>query len=86
MSNNQVFESRKVLVELTVFPLGCNGQTIDQIAKVWDEVDKTDLFHERTFNGTCIEGEWNEISPVIYTCYQRVQDESPQGFLTVSIR
>jgi uncharacterized protein YqgV (UPF0045/DUF77 family) len=86
MFDNQAFENRKVLVELTVIPLGSNGQTVDQIAKLWDESNKTDLLIERTFNGICVEGEWNEICPVIYTCYQRVQDDSLNGFLRVSIR
>ena len=86
MLNDQAVDTQKVLVELSVIPLGGNGKNSDQIAKVLNNVDKTGLFYERTRNGTCIEGEWNDISALIYTCYQRVQEQYPQGFLKVSIR
>jgi uncharacterized protein YqgV (UPF0045/DUF77 family) len=82
MLNDQVVDTRKVLVELSVIPMGGNGQ----MAKVLNVVDKTGLFYERTHNGTCIEGEWNDISALIYACYERVQEQYPQGFLQVSIR
>ena len=82
MLNDQVVDTRKVLVELSVIPMGGNGQ----MAKVLNVVDKTGLFYERTHNGTCIEGEWNDISAFIYACYERVQEQYPQGFLQVSIR
>ena len=82
MLNDQVVDTRKVLVELSVIPMGGNGQ----MAKVLNVVDKTGLFYERTHNGTCIEGEWNDVSALIYACYERVQEQYPQGFLQVSIR
>ena len=85
MLNDQV-DTRKVLVELSVIPLGGNGQISDQIDKVLNIVDKTGLFYERMNNRTCIEGEWNDISALIYACYERVQEQSPDGFLKVSIR
>ena len=85
MLNEQV-DTRKVLVEISVIPLGGNGPISDQIAKVLNIVDETGLFYERTHNGTCIEGEWIDICALIYTCYERVQEQYPQGFLKVSIR
>ena len=86
MLNDQVIDTHKVLVELSIIPLTGNGQINDQVAEVLNIVDKTGLFYERTYNGTCIEGEWNDISALIYECYERVQEQSPQGFLKVSIR
>ena len=86
MLNNQVLDTRKVLVELSVIPLGSEVQTSNQIAKVQNIVKKTGLFYKRTDNGTCIEGEWSDISALIYSCYERVQDQSPHGYLKVSIR
>jgi uncharacterized protein YqgV (UPF0045/DUF77 family) len=86
MLNDQAADTRKVLVELSVIPLSGNGQINDEINKVLNIVDKSELFHERTHNITCIEGEWNDVSALIYDCYERVQEQSPQGFLKVSIR
>jgi uncharacterized protein YqgV (UPF0045/DUF77 family) len=86
MINEQLMDTQKVLVELSVIPLSGNGQTNDRVDQVLNIVDETGLLHERTHNGTCIEGDWNDISALIYTCYQRVQEQYPQGFLKVSIR
>jgi uncharacterized protein YqgV (UPF0045/DUF77 family) len=86
MLNDQALDARRVLVELSVVPLGSNGQIKDHVTEVVNIVDGAGLFHERTYSGTCIEGEWSDISPLLYECYQRVQDQSPQGFLKVSIR
>ncbi|NIM92124.1 MAG: hypothetical protein GTO18_00195 [Anaerolineales bacterium] len=86
MLNNQAVDTRKVLVELSVIPLGGNGQISDHVATVLNTADKIGLLHERTHNGACIEGAWSDISPLIYACYERVQDHASQGFLKVSIR
>jgi len=86
MINDQLMDTQKVLVELSIIPLSGNGQTNDRVDQVLNIVDETGLLHERTHNGTCIEGDWNDISALIYTCYQRVQEQYPQGFLKVSIR
>jgi uncharacterized protein YqgV (UPF0045/DUF77 family) len=86
MLSDQTVDARKVLVELSIIPLGGNGRIDDQISGVLDLVDNTGLFHQRTGNGTCVEGQWREISPLIYACYERVQEQFPQGYLKVSIR
>jgi uncharacterized protein YqgV (UPF0045/DUF77 family) len=86
MLNDQFADARKVLVELSVVPLGSNGQSSVEIANVLSLVENTGLVHERTHNGSCIEGEWKDISALIYSCYERVQEHYPQGFLKVSIR
>ena len=86
MLSDPIVDVRKVLVELSVIPLGNNGQASEQIAEVLDIVDQTGLYHQRTHNGTCIEGQWSDISPLIYACYERVQEKSPLGFLKVAIR
>ena len=86
MLNDQAIDTQKVLVELSVIPLGGNGRKEDQVAEVVNIAEKIGLFYERTHNGTCIEGEWSDISTLIYTCYERVQEQSPHGFLKVAVR
>jgi uncharacterized protein YqgV (UPF0045/DUF77 family) len=86
MLSDQAVGSRKVLVELSVIPLSSNGQVSDQVAQVLAGVEKTGLSCERTNSGTCLEGEWRDISALIYECYEQIQEQSSQGFLKVSIR
>ena len=86
MLNNQIVENSKVLVELSVIPLGGNGQNRNQVTDVQNIVKKTGLFYEQTQNGTCIEGQWSDICALLYSCYERVHDQSPQSFLKIDIR
>ena len=86
MLNNQARNTRKVLVELSAIPVGSNGQLNDQIDNVRNIVENAGLIYNPTHFGACIEGEWDEISTLIFACYERLQEQSPQGYLEVSIR
>ena len=86
MFTSQATDTRKVLVELSVVSLNGNGHHRDERPFALDIVEKSGLFYEQARNVICIEGEWNKISEIIYQCYDRVQAQSPQGFLQVSIR
>ena len=86
MPENQVTETGEVLVELSIIPLGSNGHAKEQVKEVLRLVDRSGLYYDRLQNGTCIIGRWEEISPLLYACYQRVQEQAPQGFLKISIR
>jgi uncharacterized protein YqgV (UPF0045/DUF77 family) len=86
MLNNPFIDTRKVLVELSIVSLGGNGKLRDQVGEVLSIADKAGLFYVRTPNGTCVEGEWSDISPLIYACYERIQTQSPESFINISIR
>jgi uncharacterized protein YqgV (UPF0045/DUF77 family) len=86
MLNDQGTDASKVLVELTVIPMSNNGHVREGIARVLNTLDRTGLFYQRTHNGSFIEGEWKDVSTLIFSCYERMHEEFPQGFLEVSIR
>lgn len=86
MSDNQTTGTQKVLVELSIIQTGQNHQKDDNLAEVLKTADKTGLFYVRTNSAACIEGDWGQISPLIYECYQRTQERSKDGFLKISIR
>ncbi|MEJ2711228.1 MAG: thiamine-binding protein [Anaerolineales bacterium] len=86
MLTNPSVDTHKVLVELSVVSLGGNGRVKDQVAEVLNIADKAGLFYVRTPNGSCIEGEWGDISRLIYECYARIQAQSPESFINISIR
>jgi uncharacterized protein YqgV (UPF0045/DUF77 family) len=86
MSNDLAIDKQKVLVELSVVSMGDKGKVRDQVSEVLKIADKAGLFFVKTQNGTCIEGEWTEISPLIQAFYERVQADSPTNFLQVYIR
>lgn len=86
MFTNPSIDTHKVLVELSVVSLGGNGRVKEQIAEVLNMADKAGLFYVRTPHGTCVEGQWSDISPLIYECYSRIQAQSQESFINISIR
>ena len=86
MISNQVLDTRQVLVELSVISPNGNGHHKGQKPFAIDILEKTGLSYHQARSVICIEGEWDEISEVIHQCYERLQEQSPNAFLQVSIR
>ena len=86
MLKDQAGDNNKLLVELSVVPLGVNGKSRDQVADVQNIVKKLGYLNERTPNGTYFEGDWSEINTLLYLCYEQVHEQSPHSYLKIAIR
>lgn len=67
---------QNILVELSVIPLGIDSQISDYLAEVLRMVDESGLAYQLTPSGTCIEGEWDEVMPLMRDCHDYVCDRS----------
>jgi uncharacterized protein (TIGR00106 family) len=67
-----------MLVELTVLPLGAGPQVRVPVAQVVDMIDKSGLPYHLTATSTIIEGEWDEIMPLVRRCLEDVRRSSPR--------
>jgi hypothetical protein len=63
-----------------------NGQNDNLVAGMLDIFEESGLFYEYSRNSASIEGSWEDINPLIITCYERVHDRFPQGYLKIAIR
>lgn len=66
-----------MLAELSIIPVGNSPHLSGELAKVLKLVDESGLSYQLTPSGTCIEGEWNEILPLIRQCHERARKASP---------
>ena len=66
-----------MLFELSVLPLGTDAHLSDEIAEVVKVVEASGLPYQVTPTATCIEGEWDEVMPVIQQCHLRARELSP---------
>lgn len=66
-----------MLLELSVIPLQGGASTSDEIAEVLRIVDESGLPYLLTPSGTCIEGTWDEVMPLVRRCHERVRERSP---------
>ncbi|MEX0880406.1 MAG: MTH1187 family thiamine-binding protein [Thermoanaerobaculia bacterium] len=74
-----------MLAELTIIPVGGDTHLAARIAEALKIVDASGLPYQLTPSGTCVEGEWDEIMPVVRLCHDRVRGLSPHVFTTIRI-
>jgi uncharacterized protein (TIGR00106 family) len=72
-----------VIVELSLFPMD-KGQSVSAfVARAVAIIRASGLAHELTPMGTCIEGEWGEVLPVVDACFMAMAAESDRVYLTM---
>ncbi len=74
-----------MLVELTIIPIGTGTHLASQLAEVVDIIDRSGLPYELTPSGTCIEGEWDEVMPVMRRCHELVRRKASHVQTVISI-
>jgi uncharacterized protein (TIGR00106 family) len=65
-----------MLAELSIVPVGGNTHSSAELAKILKLVDESGLPYQLTPSSTCIEGDWDEIMPLIHRCHDRARKGS----------
>ena len=66
-----------MLAELSIIPIGNSEHLSGELAKILKLVDESGLPYQLTPSGTCIEGEWDDLMPLIRQCHERARKASP---------
>jgi uncharacterized protein (TIGR00106 family) len=74
-----------MLIELSVNPLGRGTHLSNDLAEILKLVDDSGIPYKLTPLGTCIEGEWDEVMPLIKRCHDKARSMSPHVFTTLRI-
>ncbi|ALA59264.1 MTH1187 family thiamine-binding protein [Nitrospira moscoviensis] len=74
-----------MLVDLTVIPLRGGRHTSDEVAEVIKLVDASGLPYQLTPSGTCIEGDWDAVVPLIQRCHNMVRSLSSHVVTLIKI-
>lgn len=74
-----------MLAEFSIIPIGIGESMGDQIAKVVKIVDESGLSYKANPMGTVVEGNWEDVMPVIKKCHQEVIKSSPRVITSISI-
>jgi uncharacterized protein (TIGR00106 family) len=78
-------EATIMLFELNMIPLGGDSHLSSEIARVLDRIDKSGLPYVLTPTTTCIEGEWDEVLPLIRRCHEDLRQRSTHVVTTIKI-
>ena len=74
-----------MLVGVTMYPLGMEGSFAQPVSEVIEEIERAKLRHQVTALETIVEGEWEEVMPVIHSAYRRVLEHHPRVLLELRI-
>lgn len=74
-----------MLVDVTVLPLRGGRHISDEIAEVIKLIDASGLPYQLTPSGTCIEGEWETVMPLIQRCHNMVRSLSSHVVTVIKI-
>ncbi|MBI3320376.1 MAG: MTH1187 family thiamine-binding protein [Candidatus Omnitrophica bacterium] len=66
-----------MLIEFSIIPLGGDPHISEEIAEAMKVLDTSGLPYQLTPSATCIEGDWDEVLPVVRLCHARVRAMSP---------
>jgi uncharacterized protein (TIGR00106 family) len=74
-----------MLFSLTMFPIGEGKSLCRPVAEVVEEVDRAGLRYQLTGMDTIIEGEWDEVLPVIRRAEERMRSKYGRVYMTIAI-
>jgi uncharacterized protein (TIGR00106 family) len=74
-----------MLAELTITLLGRGTHMSANLADILKIVDQSQLAYRLTPFGTCIEGEWDELMPLMKHCHERARELSDHVFTTIRL-
>ncbi len=72
------------LVEVSITPIGKGESVSKWVAKAIDLIDRSGLEYQLGPMGTCIEGEWEDISRVIGRCLKALSRDC--GRVSISLK
>lgn len=74
-----------MLFELAMIPVGTDRSMSDEIADVLRVIDESGLPYELNAAGTVIEGDWDEVMPVIHAAHQAMRQKTPHVITSIRI-
>jgi len=74
-----------MLFSLSMFPIGSGDSLVDPVAEVIDEIDRAGLRYRVTGADTVIEGDWDEVMPVIRRAEQRLREKHDRVFMVMTV-
>jgi uncharacterized protein (TIGR00106 family) len=74
-----------MLVELSINPLGRGAHISADLGAILKLVDESGLRYVLTPFGTCIEGQWEEVMPLVKQCHDQARKLSQHVMTTVRI-
>lgn len=74
-----------MLIQFSIFPTGSSESVSGEVSKVIDIIDRSGLAYKISSMSTVIEGEWEEIIPVINECRLKLKENSNRVYMVLTM-
>ena len=74
-----------MLFGITLYPIGTDDSIARPVADFIDDLEVADLPHQVTAMETVVEGEWDQVMPVVRANYQRLLLKHDRVFLEIRV-
>ena len=74
-----------MLVEFSVVPIGAGVSVSPQVARVLKIVVESGVPYKANPMGTVLEGEWDQVMPVIKKCHAEVMKDAERALTSIKI-
>jgi len=74
-----------MLIQFSIFPTGGGDSASGEVSKVIDIIDNSGLTYKTSSMATVIEGEWDQIIPVINKCRLKLKENSSRVYMVMSM-
>jgi len=74
-----------MLFSLAMFPVGSGDSLVDPVAEVVDEIDRAGLRYRVNGADTVIEGDWDEVMPVIRRAEERLRETHDRIYMVLTM-
>lgn len=74
-----------MLAQFSIVPVGSGESMGDAIANVVKIVDESGLPYQANSMGTVVEGDWNDVMPVLKKCHDQVLSMAPRVLSSITL-
>jgi len=74
-----------MLIQFSIFPTGLGESVSGEVSKVIDIIDRSGLSYKISSMSTVIEGEWENIMPVINECRLKLKENSGRVYMVLTM-
>ncbi len=74
-----------MLIQFSMFPVGSSESASAEVSKIIDLIDKSGLPYKTSAMSTVIEGEWDEIMPLIDECRLKLKESNNRIYMVLTM-
>ena len=74
-----------MLFSVSMFPIGSGDELSHDVAEVIADFDRAGLTYQVNAMDTVLEGEWDEVMPVVRRAFQRLADTNQRAHLSIVV-